>query len=142
MTTASPSSTGILLTWRESPPAAKALLAGMVVNRLGAFIQIFLVLFLTDRGFTSVQAGVALSLYSAGAVLGMLLGGGLTDRLGPRTTILISMAGSAVLVVAVLYLHYYPALLAAVTAVGAVSQAYRPAAATLLSELTPQSRQV
>jgi MFS family permease len=142
MTTAAPESTGIWLTWRESPLAAKAVLIGLVVNRLGAFIQVFLVLFLTDRGFSAVQAGVALSLYSAGAVVGSLVGGGLTDRLGARAIILLSMVGSAGLVLAVLYVRNYPALCAVVTAVGAVSLAYRPASATLLSEVTPESRQV
>ena len=52
---------GIWITLRESPPAVKALLAGVFVNRLGAFLQIFLVLFLTKRGFSEVEAGTALS---------------------------------------------------------------------------------
>ncbi|HEX6871284.1 MAG TPA: MFS transporter, partial [Micromonosporaceae bacterium] len=131
---------GILHTWRDAPTAAKALLAGVFVNRLGAFIQVFLVLFLTYRGFSSVQAGLALSLYGAGTVVGVLLGGELTDRLGSRRTILLSMSGSAVLVLAILYVTYYPALLVAVTVVGGVSQAFRPASAALLSELTPKHR--
>src|SRR5207253_5236661 len=58
--------------------------------------------------------------FGAGSVLGVLAGGALTDRLGPRRTILVSMAGSAVLILAILYLHSYPGLLVAVTAVGAV----------------------
>jgi len=133
---------GILLTWRESPPAARALLAGIFVNRLGAFIQIFLVLFLTTRGFSEVQAGAALAMYTAGAVGGVIVGGTLTDLLGPRRTILLSMSGAAVLVLSILYLRNYPALLVAVFVVGLVSGAYRPASSTLLSELTPKHRQV
>ncbi|MEV6521832.1 MFS transporter [Longispora sp. NPDC051575] len=133
---------GILVTWRESPLAAKALLVGILVNRLGAFIQIFLVLFLTLRGFSTVQAGVALGVYSVGAVAGSLIGGELSDRLGPRRTILASMAGTAAMVLAVLYLHSYPAMLAAVALVGAMTALYRPAAKSLLSELTPMHRQV
>ncbi|WP_412538110.1 MFS transporter [Longispora sp. K20-0274] len=133
---------GILVTWRESPLAAKALLVGILVNRLGAFIQIFLVLFLTFRHFSTVQAGVALGVYSVGSVAGALLGGELSDRLGPRRTILVSMAGTAGMVLAVLYLHSYPAMLAAVALVGAMTATYRPAAKSLLSELTPAHRQV
>lgn len=133
---------GILVTLRAAPVAARALLAGIFVNKLGAFIQVFLVLFLTGRGFGAVAAGVALGLYGAGSVLGVLAGGMLSDRLGPRTTILASMAGTAVLVLSVLYLRDYPALLVVVTVVGAVSQLYRPASAALLSELTPAHRQV
>jgi MFS family permease len=133
---------GILLTWRESPPAARALLAGIFVNRLGAFIQIFLVLFLTTRGFSTVQAGAALAVFTTGAVVGVIVGGALTDRLGPRRTILLSMSGGAVLVLSILYLRSYPLLLGSVFLVGLVGGAYRPAASALLSELTPRHRQV
>ena len=38
---------GILATLRESPRAVKALLVGIFVNRLGTFMQVFLVLFLS-----------------------------------------------------------------------------------------------
>ena len=133
---------GIWATWQESPPAAKALLVGIFVNRLGAFLQVFLVLFLTTRGFTPVQAGVALAVFTVGAVLGGIVGGTLTDRIGPRLTILISMLGGAALVLSILYLTHYPALVLVVGLAGAVGGAYRPAAGTLLSELTPRHRQV
>ena len=133
---------GIRVTWQDAPLAARALLAGVFVNRLGAFIQVFLVLFLTARGFSPLQAGFALGIYGAGSVVGVLAGGELTDRLGSRRTILVSMSGTAVMVLAVLYLSNYVALLVAVAAVGAVSQAFRPASAALLSELTPKHRQV
>ncbi|HEY7143394.1 MAG TPA: MFS transporter [Streptosporangiaceae bacterium] len=133
---------GVLITLRESPRPVKALLAGIFVNRLGAFIQIYLVLFLTSRGFTAFEAGAALSGYGAGSILGVVAGGALTDRLGPRRTTLVSMASSAVMIVAVLYLRDYPLLVAVVAVVGAASAVYRPACAALLSELTPAHRQV
>jgi MFS family permease len=133
---------GILVTLRESPVAVKALLAGILVNKLGAFLQVFLVLFLTHQGFSAVQAGAALSVYGAGAVTGVLIGGTLTDRLGPRRATLLSMTGTAVLVLAILSVHNYPALVAVVFAVAAVGVVYRPASAALLSELTPKHRQV
>lgn len=135
-------SPGVWETWREAPPAAKALLAGIFVNRLGAFLQVFLVLFLTTRGFSTVQAGTALAVFTIGAVLGGIVGGTLTDRIGPRLTILVSMVGGAALVLSILYLSNYPALVVVVGLAGAVGGAYRPAAGTLLSELTPRHRQV
>lgn len=133
---------GILVTWRESPLASRAMLAGIVVNRLGAFIQVFLVLFLINRGFSEVQAGTALGVYTTGAVLGVLVGGSMTDRLGARATVMISMVGSAVLILSILYLRHYAALVGAVFVVGLVGGAYRPASTALLSELTPRHRQV
>lgn len=133
---------GVLVTLRESPLAVKALLVGVFINKLAAFIQIYLVLFLTDRGFSATQAGLALGVYGGGAVVGSLAGGSLSDRLGTRTVTLISMAGSAVLIVSILYAPSYALLLAAVFGVSTVSQFYRPAAQTLLTELTPRHRLV
>jgi MFS family permease len=52
------------------------------------------------------------------------------------------MTGTAALVLAILYVHNYPALLVVVVLVAAVGVVYRPASAALLSELTPAHRQV
>ncbi|MEO6504363.1 MAG: MFS transporter [Jatrophihabitantaceae bacterium] len=133
---------GVLTTWRETPRQAKALLAGVFVSKLAGFIQIFLVLFLTSRGFSSGQAGLALGLYGAGAVLGTFVGGSLSDRLSARTVTLISMLGSALLIVSIVYLDQYLLLLLAVLLVSAVGQLYRPAAQSLITELTPPNRLV
>ena len=104
------SGAGILATLRESPRAVKALLVGIFVNRLGTFMQVFLVLFLTSRGFSELQAGFALGAFGVGSVLGVLLGGALADRLGVRRAIMLSMVGTGTFVLAVLYAHYYPLL--------------------------------
>lgn len=135
-------SAGVLATWRQTSAAVRALLAGVFVNRLAGFLQIFLVLFITERGYSSGQAGMALGLYGAGAVLGTFAGGWLNDRFNARTVTLISMAGSALLLVSILYLPAYPLLAAASLLVGAVSQLYRPAAQALITDLTPPERLV
>jgi MFS family permease len=133
---------GIRTTWRSSPPAVKALVVGVLVQRLGAFIQVFLVLFLTQRGFTPVEAGLVLGVYGAGSIVGVLVGGELADRLGPRLTMVGSLVGTAPLLVGLLYLPHYAGLLVIGGALGAVSQAFRPAATTMLSVLTPRHRLV
>ncbi|MDP9221696.1 MAG: MFS transporter [Actinomycetota bacterium] len=133
---------GIWITLRQTTVPVRAMLVGVLVNRLAGFLQTFLVLFMTHRGFSAVEAGGALSGYGIGALLGILLGGALADRLGPRLATLISMTGTAGLLLAVLYLTSFPAVLLAVTAAGLVAQLYRPAAATLLAELTPQHQQL
>ncbi|GEM_PF-440721 len=133
---------GIRITWRETPRAARALLLGVFVNRLAGFIQIFLVLFLSHQGFSAGQAGLALGCYGGGAVVGTFVGGSLTDRLSPRSTALVSMVGSAVLIIVILNLRIYPLLVAAVFLVSTVGQLYRPMAQTLLAALTPGDRLV
>jgi MFS family permease len=128
---------GVWATVRQTTPQAKALLAGVFVSRLAGFIQIFLVLFLTHRGFSSGQAGLALGLYGAGSVLGTTLGGYLSDRLSARTATLISMGGSAVLIVSIIYIRIYVLLLLVVLLVSTVGLFFRPAAQAMLTELTP-----
>ncbi|MEU4761937.1 MFS transporter [Actinosynnema sp. NPDC023794] len=142
MTTAKNTDQGIWRTFVESPAAVKAMLAGVFVNKVGGFLNIFLVLFLTAQGFSAGQAATALGVYGIGNVVGVLVGGALADRLGARNSTVLSMGGAAVLTAALLYLPDYALLVAAVAVLGAVSQVYRPASATLLSELTPDDRQV
>ena len=55
---------------------------------------------------------------------------------------IVSMLGTAVLLLVILYVGPYWAVLAAVAVCGLVNQLCRPAAATLLSELTTPERQV
>jgi MFS family permease len=133
---------GVLATWRQTSSQVRALLAGVFVSRLAGFLQIFLVLFLTHRGFSPSQAGFALGTYGAGAVVGSFTGGLLSDRLAARTATLISMLGSAALIVSIIYLRLYLLVLAAVLLAGVIGQSYRPAAQTLVTELTPPGQLV
>ncbi|MFI9204093.1 MFS transporter [Streptomyces sp. NPDC053048] len=140
--TAQESTAGIWATFRESPLAVKTILAGVLMSRLGGFLNIFIVLYLTSKGYSDQQAAYALGVYGVGGVAGVFLGSTLADRLGARNATVYSMAGTAVLTASLLYLPNYGLLLAAVALVSMAAQLYRPASATLLSELTPDKRQV
>jgi MFS family permease len=96
----------------------------------------------TSKGFTPVQAGTALGVYGAGSVVGLIIGGSLSDRVGPRAAVMISMFGMAGFVLAIAFVPSYAAVLVVVALAGAVGQFYRPASAALLTELTPKHRQV
>ncbi|MFD7020271.1 MDR family MFS transporter [Streptomyces sp. NPDC059928] len=133
---------GVWQVWRESPTAVKSLLAGTMINRLGGFVQVFMVLYLTHRGFSTSQAGAALGVYGAGAVLGTLFGGWLSDKVGPRLTMVSTLLGSAVLLPCVLYLNSYGSILAVIAVSGAASLAYQPASTSMISTLTPPERHV
>src|ERR1700685_360321 len=86
----------VISTFRDAPPAAKAILIGMLINRLGTFLNIFLVLYMTHRGFTTVQAGVALGVYGFGGVAGVLVGTALADKLGAPRGARLGMGGPGV----------------------------------------------
>jgi MFS family permease len=130
---------GIRETWQAATTPARAILVGLLVHKLGAFVQVFLVLYLVEhRGMSNNHAGLALGVHGAGAIVGVLLGGWLSDRVGPRRTMVGSMVSSAVFTVALLYVSGLAAVLTTVFVVGVVSQAYRPAAASVLAAVVPQ----
>ncbi|MFJ3206289.1 MFS transporter [Streptomyces sp. NPDC086989] len=130
---------------KATPAPVRYLLGGVLVNQLGAFVQTFLVLYLTYRGASVSAAGLALVAYSIGSIFGTMLGAEITHRSGPRTTIMVAMAASAPLVASISWLSgsgmLWP-LLAVVGLAGLFTQAYRPAAAVLLSDLMPDRYQV
>ncbi|HEX2497734.1 MAG: MFS transporter [Actinomycetes bacterium] len=133
---------GVFQTLRETPVAARFALLGVFVNQFGAFVQFFLVLYLTERGFSNPQAGLALGAYSLGAITGVLFGGGLSDRLGPRRTIVLAMASAGLATLSVTALDSFPAIVVAVGLSGAMTQAARPPVSALLFGLVPPARQV
>jgi MFS family permease len=134
---------GVFQTFREMPVAARFVLLGVFVNQFGAFLQAFMVLYLVEgRGFSAQQAGIALGAYSVGAILGVLFGGGMSDRLGPRWTIVLSVGSAALLTLSVTALDALPTIVVAVALAGAMTQASRPAVTALLLGLVPPARQV
>ncbi|MFG1644026.1 MFS transporter [Amycolatopsis sp. NPDC049252] len=136
---------GVFAVLKATPTPVRYLLGGVFVNQLGAFVQTFLLLYLTVRGVSVAAAGLCLVAYSVGAIFGTMLGGELTHRFGPRNTIVVAMIASAPLVASIpLLAHpstFWP--LAGVVALGGLAtQAYRPAAAVLLSDQMPEEYQV
>ncbi|WP_158273778.1 MFS transporter [Micromonospora sp. RP3T] len=136
---------GVLTVLRRTPTPVRCLLGGVLVNQLGALVQTFMVLYLAFRGFSAGQAGTAIAAYSVGSVVGVLVGGELIHRVGPRGTITVAMLGSAA-ILAVLPLLSRPStfgvLTVAMLLAGLATQSYRPAAAVLLSDLMPDDMRV
>jgi MFS family permease len=136
---------GVLASLRTTPRQVRWLLGCMFVNQLGAFVQVFLVLYLVHAGISASRAGLALAAYGAGSVLGALLGGTLADRLGRLSAMTGAMlcAAAATLALSVLASpQTYSALLVVVLAAGAATAASRPAAAAMLGDLVPAERLV
>jgi MFS family permease len=136
---------GVFATLKATPTPVRYLLGGVLVNQLGAFVQTFLILYLTFRGVSVGSASLCLVAYSVGSIFGMVLGGEFTHRFGPRVTIMAAMAASAPLVASIPWASrdgLFGLLLVDVALAGLVTQAYRPAAAVLLSDLMPERYQV
>lgn len=136
---------GVLRTLRELPGEVVVLLVGIAINRMGSFVPIFLVLFLTrEADYPAARAGMALTAFGLGAIPGVLAGGAITDRVGARASIAGSMTVYGLLVAAVPLLagESMWLLLVVIACAGATGQLYRPAATAMLAELTPADRLV
>ena len=133
---------GVWATFRDSPLPAKTVMVGVVVNRLSNFLLVFLVLYVTSLGYSTAQAVFALGAFGVGGIIGSIVGGEVAERLGPRNAAAISMAATGVLIGLLLPLTSYPLLVATVTLIGLSAQIFRPTSATLLSDVTPDDRQV
>ncbi|AEV84488.1 MFS transporter [Actinoplanes sp. SE50] len=136
---------GVIATLRITPTPVRHLLTGVFINQLGAFVQTFLVLYLAFRGQSAGTAALCLAAYSVGSIFGTMVGGELTHRVGARLTIVTAMAvaGPTVWVIPwVTHTGVVAALMVVVALAGLATQAYRPAAAVMISDLMPEEHQV
>jgi MFS family permease len=115
---------------------------GVLVNRLGMFVQPFLILYLTDaRGLPAAQAGVLVAVWGAGSLVGPLLGGWLADRIGRRETMAGAMLAAAVALGALGAARSVPAMAVAALFAGITADLYRPANSALVADLVrPEDR--
>ncbi|MDA1361027.1 MFS transporter [Glycomyces luteolus] len=137
-----PEADGVWSTLRHLPPSVITLLVGIALSRTGTFIAVFLTLYLTDLGRSPASAGLALTVFGIGSIVGSFASGTVTAWWGARQVIVGSMllSGSAVLGVA--FAADYRVLVALAFAAGLFGQMYRPAAAAMMAALTPPKRLV
>ncbi|MCH7549180.1 MAG: MFS transporter [Candidatus Krumholzibacteriota bacterium] len=124
------------------PRTAWILFGGALVNRFGSFVLVFLVLYLKDSGYSVTQAGLTMSAYGVGAVGAAAVGGYLADTFGRRNTIVLSMALSAVGMLALSRADSLASFIALAIVAGATSELYRPAGAALLTDITRADQRV
>ena len=123
------------------PRPVRLLLAGTLVNKLGTFIVPYLTLvLLRDLHMAEREAGYLIFAYGAGSLVSILAGGVLTDRLGRRRTLLLSLIGSGVLALVMGLLPSPRFFVPLLVAFGFIADLYRPAASAMIGDLLPSSR--
>lgn len=127
---------------RTLPGPARVLFLGTFINKFGNFLAVFLVLYLTARGYSAGQAGIALGVVGLGNAVGNAIGGTVADNLGRRAAIAISMFGCAALTAAVPLVHSYAGVTSLVALIGVFAQLYRPASGALLLDVVPDEQRV
>jgi MFS family permease len=128
--------------FRALPRTAWVLFAGTFVLRLGSFVFPFLALYLTQNGLSVTEAGLAITGYGLGAILAQVSGGLLTDRIGRRNAIAISMITSAALVLLLLEARSLVAVLSVVIVYSFFAELHRPASGALIADLVPPEHRV
>ncbi|MEU8223936.1 MFS transporter [Kribbella sp. NPDC048915] len=124
------------------PRAFWALWVCQLVNRLGSFVQPFLVLYLThDRQLSAGTAGAVAAAVGAGTVSAQLVGGFLSDRVGRRLTMLICFFGTGAALVMLGSARQMALIWVTAFLVGLLGDLFRPAVqATVADLLQPAER--
>lgn len=128
-------------TLRHLPGRVWIISLGIMVNKVGNFLPVFIVLYLTGRGYSTGAAGFVLGAAGLGNVLGNAIGGYLADKLGRRWTIVLSAVTTSGLTAIVPSLRSLPIIVVVVSLIGVTSQIYRPAAAAVLLDSVTTNQQ-
>jgi predicted MFS family arabinose efflux permease len=117
-----------------------------LINRGGAMVIPFLSVYLTQElGFTLQRAGIIMSLFGVGSVLGTFIGGKLTDKLGYFEVMFWSLFASGFVFLFVLQMKSFVAVCAIIFFLSLVADIFRPAGQTAIaaySRLSNRTRSV
>jgi MFS family permease len=124
------------------PGTIRLLAAGILINKVGGFVTIFLTVILALRHIPAAKIAVALALSAVFAIIGSWLGGALISRLGGRWTIFLAMMGSAVFTAVLVFPSPYPVVVAIVCLIALCNRAYVPATATMVGQFSRPDQRV
>jgi MFS transporter, FSR family, fosmidomycin resistance protein len=114
---------------------------GVVLTRsfMVMAIDVFLPTYLTEIGAGLWLAGAALTIYEAAMVIGTFFGGSISDRLGRRKVLLISMIGVPILMLAFLYSQAWLRLIL-LFSIGLLAGPATPVLLAVVQESFPENR--
>jgi MFS family permease len=122
--------------FRGLPRPFWVLFAGTLVNRVGGFVLVFLAIYLTEiRGLTPGQAGAVISVYGLGAIIGGPLGGVLSDHIGRRPTLVVSLIGGGASMLLLGLVSGTAAIVAMAATTGLLYEMYRPVVAAAIADV-------
>lgn len=123
------------------PAAYWVLVIGFGASRIGAVLVPYLTLYLVTQLHLSVStAGQVLSVFGAGWVLGQPLAGAAADRIGRKSTIVVSLTLTAAAYGLLARATTVPELVALAAAIGLVFDAPRTAITAWIADLLPEQQ--
>ncbi len=127
---------------RAFPRPYWALIGATFVTKFGVFVVPFLTLFMTKRGFTPAEAGMAVAAYSVGSFFASFVGGWLADRIGRNITMALSgFTGAACMLLLSQAEQLHWLVLMAMLA-GFTGEANGPASVALVQDLIPKEHRL
>jgi predicted MFS family arabinose efflux permease len=114
----------------------------MFINRSGSMVLLFTSLYLTrELHFTIGQAGIVMSFYGIGSVLGSYSGGWLTDRKSHFDIMIFSLIASGLILFLMLIVTSIPAIATVIFFYGFAADMFRPAnASSIAAYSNPENR--
>ena len=100
----------------------------MLINRSGTMVVPFMTMYMTQHiGVSISKAGFVMSLFGTGAVVGALIGGKLTDKLGYYYIQITTLVGGGIMFIVLGQMHSYSAICISTFFLAFVNEAFRPA---------------
>jgi MFS family permease len=129
-------------TYQEYPSQFWVLVLGVFIDRLGgALLFPFLTLYLTQHfSIGMTQVGVIFGMYSVTSVIGSMVGGALTDRLGRKGMLLFGLVMSALSSLLMGFINQLIYVYLVILVVGVLSEVGGPASQALIADLLPDEK--
>ncbi len=117
-------------------------LAGVqFINRAGSMVIVYLMLYLTrEIGISVSAAGRIISVYGIGAIFGTMLGGYLTDEIGPMRVQLFSLSGAGLLFISLSFVTNVWGITLLIFFLAVIAEGFRPANSTAAADVSPPER--
>lgn len=106
----------------------------MLINRSGTMVVPFMTMYLTQElGVGIGKAGFVMSLFGAGAIVGALIGGRVTDKIGFYFVQMFTLLGGGIMFIVLGQMKSYGAICVTTFFLSMINEAFRPANAVAIA---------
>ena len=118
------------------------LIVGQFLNKFGAFVFPFFSLFLQSRNYGKAEIALVLAAISTGGLVAPLIAGYLSDSIGRRNTLVLSLVSSAITLVIMYFCKTLESLIILSALHGFSAFLFGPPANALMADLVPPEKRV